>query len=112
MKQAKRILAALLCVTLLLGLAACAGDSTGIPTLAAIAKDVQKNGGELSEKMEERLKGWTSEEFKDAWGTLGTFDLNLSNFYWQLPDCDLTLKVFFGFRPEAGATSISAEILH
>ncbi len=111
MKHTKKILAILLCVTLLLGLAACGGDDTGIPTLEKVAKDVKKNDGALSEKMEERLTGWTLNEFREAWGT-GTFDLNLSHAYWQLPDSEQTLSVFFGYFPEKGAPSVSAEILH
>lgn len=114
MKRTKRILAALLCVTLLLGMAACSsGASDGIPTLEKVAKDVKKNDGELSEKMEEQLKGWTLDEFKEAWGTYGNFLMDYTSSRWYLSDLDLTLRVEFGgYNPDMKAPSTSAKILH
>lgn len=105
MKHTKKILAALLCVTLLLGLAACAGSDTGIPTLKQVQKDWEKNDGQLSEEIQERLRDRTMDEFKEAWGDNYGTDLAFTELHWRLPDGEHNVFVSFPWYADGKSTS-------
>ena len=105
MKHVMRILAVLLCVTLLLGLVGC--GQKGVPSLKEIGQCVNKKG-DISADLKKRIVGVSYSDLKEAWGTYGNPQMS-GAVYWRLEGSDAAIQVWFGLDNK---TVDSVEILH